>query len=538
MRYLNLRKAARRECAARMRAILDGAVEKTEDGENARQLTEEERAEMDQLRGMIEEHDRVIRELMEDDERMGDHEEDRSLEGEDDSPGSTRSKPDGKSAPNTRAATREQVAANQRGDIWKGRLNHRAAAVQVRSEPLTYGDPRTGLSQFLVDLAIRQGVYEGTLPENNGASVNERMNRHVKETAVNERDTLTGNLPGIVIPMFDPAYISRGIEEYGVTLALLDNRPLPAKGDSLTLPRVTGVPVAEVQQEGQDFNDTNVRTSAVKADLYTIGEKAPISVQAVERGYMAVELLQDEMIRAWTQKANRIVLYGDGATNEQPLGLLRSNAADDRAGQFVTFTDAAPTAVKYLDQLTRMKGVIFSADKRRPDAHIVNEETMTWFEQAKAGDQYLIPPFANWAYNAGGAGTLPEVEGPASEMTWRRVPTYVDTGITATNATDRKANAGAGGTQSYSLSMVRGEMPIFHEGPRSFQFDQTLAASGEHLIVCRGYAMFNPMWRPEAWRVLAGTGTIVPGGVLAEDAEAFEAMQEAEEEAQAAAKGK
>ena len=41
MRYLNLRKQARRQCRERWNAILDGAVEKGEDGtENVRMLTE------------------------------------------------------------------------------------------------------------------------------------------------------------------------------------------------------------------------------------------------------------------------------------------------------------------------------------------------------------------------------------------------------------------------------------------------------------------------------------------------------------------
>lgn len=507
MKYLALRKAARKECANRMRAILDKAVE----GDNARNLTEEERAEVDQLREMIDEHDRVIKELMEDEERMGDHDDDREGDendrGDEQPPGIRNTDAGDKgSAPNTRAATREQRA---RPDLWKGKLNDRM--VKVGHEPGVYEKlGERGFGVMLLDQAIHQSLYSGDTPEFNAQSSRDRILRHEKEMAVMTRDTLTADLPGIVIPAFDPAMISRGIEEYGVTLALLDHRPLPAKGDSLTLPRVTTVPTTSAHTEGSDFAETQIRTSAVKADLYENAARAPISLRAIERGYSATELLMDEIIRAWVQQANWLVNYGRGARANQPLeptGLLVNNT--ERAGQFLVFTDAAPTAVKYLDQLTRSKGRVFKDDKRRVTAHVVNEEAMTWFETAKAGDQYLIPPFANWAYNAGGAGTLPEAEGVMSEMSWRRVPVYVDTGITNT--------AGAGSNESHALSMVRDEMPIFHEGPRSFQFDQTLAASGEHLIVVRGYSLFNPMWRPEAWKVLSGTGTIIPSSVLLDE---------------------
>jgi len=50
------------------------------------------------------------------------------------------------------------------------------------------------------------------------------------------------------------------------------------------------------------------------------------------------------------------------------------------------------------------------------------------------------------------------------------------------------------------------EVPVFYDGPMTFTFESTLAASGQVLLVTRGYAAFNPLWRPEAWAVVAGTG--------------------------------
>ncbi len=521
MRYLKLRKEARRECLNRMKEILD----KCSEGDNARDMNEEERAEYDQLREMVEGHDEVIRELAPDEERMEDNDESRS-EGENDRPGDHADRSAGGSAaPSTSTLTRELPPTP---DLWRGRAAHLAGSrVTVRNEPTTYGD-REGLQRFLVDLAITNARYQPSTREYEGQAPYERMNRHMAEMRVNERDTLTSNLSGIVIPMFDPAYVSRGIYEHAVAMGKLNNRPLPAKGDSITLPRVTTEADAAVQTEGSTLHDTAVATSAVKADLYTIAAKAPISVQAVERGYMATELLQDEMIRAWAQRANRLVLYGKGsaATPDEPLGLLMNDDADptkgSRASQFKKFDDASPSYAKYLDYLTTVKGMIFGKDKRRPDAHFVNEDVMTGFETVKtSGGEYVIPPFAAWAQNVGGAGTLPAVEGPASEMTWRRVPVFVDTAI-GDKFDPTKANEAnpSTGTQSLFLSMVSDEVPIFHDGPRSFEYDQTLAASGEHLLVCRGYAMFEPMWRPEAWLVAYGTGLkLVTAGVAESDAD-------------------
>ena len=321
------------------------------------------------------------------------------------------------------------------------------------------------------------------------------------------RDVKMADLGGIVNPMFDPSMISRGVYDVGVTTRLLNRYGLFATGNSISIPRVTTKAAAAIQAEGGAANDTNIVTAAVQANIFTVAAKVPITLQALERGEMPMELIRDEVMRAWMEELNELVLYGNNnsSSSTQPNGLL--NQAAGNASQFINKADASPTATKKLNYLTDAKTAVWSANRRRVNAHIVNENVVGAFEQAQTtGGEFLIPPYGAWVQNMGGAGTLPAVEGPRSEMEWRRVPVFVDPAITSTFKADGSQDSKS--TETRYISAVTSDIPIWYDGPMSFAYEQTLAANLQVLLVVRGYAFFNPHWRPEAWRVVRGTGTI------------------------------
>ena len=398
----------------------------------------------------------------------------------------------------------------------------------VRSEPGTYEGPR-GFQRMLVDMAIRDGKHSSTDAEFKRSAVEDRMDRyaaectnsdelHMRATAhanlggvvnpahVNPRlelrATAQTNLGGIVNPQYDPSMVSRGIADSGVTLSRLRRYPVWSTGDSITMPRVTTSPESEVQVEAANFAEGSLVTAAVKADLFTVGVRAPISVQAAERGVLAVELLQDEMLRFWIQRLNELILMGSGAAN-QPTGLLHQAG---RGSQFIEKDDGTATANKALDYMTDAKTAVWKAVRRRITDLVTSPGMIGLFEQAKdTQGGYVIPPYGAWAQNVGGAGGLPMGEGmPPSEMEWRRVPVCADAAIP--DAVTDTGNSYTTGDQSRIIALVQSAVPVFYDGPMSFSYDQTLAASGQLLLVARGYAAFNPLWRPEGWRVVRGTG--------------------------------
>jgi len=466
-RLLTMRIEARTEAQARIDSILDAAAD-----EEGRELTDDETAELDELRAVVERLDTQIETLTRDAERS-------------DNP--------------PRPRTRPPVEA---------RTDPEPPAVTVRSEPGTYAGSR-GLRRFLVDLAVRQRLHDGGSREYAARAVDERMERYRQECERSDSEEVraiaTSDLAGLVNPQYDPAMVSRGVYDSGVTLALLRRYPVWDAGDSITMPRVTTTASAAIQTENASFHAAKITTGAVKADLFTVAAQAPISVQSVERGTLAVELLSDEMMRAFIEQLNAYILLGidfDGAAGSaQPIGLLNTTA---NAAQTLTKTDGSPTAQKALDYMTDAKTAVWTAGRRLPTALITSPGVIGLWEKLQTDGLYTLPPYAAWAQNVGGAGSLPAMEGPTAALNWRTVPVYGDPGIGDHFKSDK--SAATGGDQSRILAMVGDQVPVFFDGPMTYTYEQTIAQSGQLLLVTRGYAAFNPLWRPEAWRVVAGTG--------------------------------
>ena len=513
MRLLEQLRSSRREAAVRMQQIYDRAAD-----EEARELTDEETSEIDDLRAAITSQDERIARMEDDMKRMGDHSGDNADRSADVLKGATGEQTQTRGASGGTQTATIQRPAEVPHDLWRGRR----PVVNVTSEPRVYDGPQ-GMGRFLLDLAAVTTTFEPVLRSNMGNIPHERMQRHRREAEIeararyplaHDRATQMGDLGGIVNPGFSPENVSRSTQAYGVTMALMDNRPRPANVDSITMPTVTSDPTAATQTPGSAYHDTKIVTSGTKANFSVVGAKAEIDLQAIELGYMADDLLADRMLQGWVMAANGMVLYGDGTTNNQPYGLLRNSKATggDRDDQFDSIAAKASsgqgpgTPTEYLDGLTDLKGKVFNAGKRRPDWYVVNDTVVTALEKARGtnGD-FLIPPEAAWVQNMGGYGTLPAQEGMTPDLYWRRIPVYVDTMITDTNKDG--TTAGTGGDQSWAISAVRDDLVLFNDGPQSFAYDQTLAANGRYLLIARGYIGFNPVWSPFGWRVLSGTVT-------------------------------
>lgn len=497
MRLLELLEGQRSDAATELEAILERAA--TDDG---RELTEAEDANAAELRSQI---DRLTERIT---SAEADHERSVAAQRE----------------RTPRAAVRREQSASE-------------GVVTVRSDPGVYGDGPEGLRRFLVDMAVVSRSYESGNPDYSFDAANERMLKHraqaqsdtapayaravatdermrghvaphaLTDPVTHERAVSMGSLAGIVHEQFDPSMTRRGVYPRAVTTRLANRYGIFAEGDKLTLPRVNSKAAAAVQAEGSNFHDTGITTQAVTADLVTIGAKAEISVQAVERGNMSVELLSDELGRAWMTQLNAQVLIGAGssANPDQLQGLLTKPSTRD--GQFITVTKSSPSAADQLGYLTDAKTAIATANLMPPDCYVVSPGMVGRFEQAQtSGGEFLIPPWAAWVQNMGGAGAA-TAEGVMSAMEWRRVPIYSDSQILDTWKADDSAQTG--GAETRVIAMTGPEMPIFYNGPMTYTYDQTLAASGQVLLVVRGYVAFNPMWAPESWRILHGTGMTV-----------------------------
>ena len=382
--------------------------------------------------------------------------------------------------------------------------------VQVRAEPTTYGPGSA--HEFLRDLLVYKagGLGLDVMPS---TEVHERMARHITETKVDHthrRAVNSGNLAGIVNPMYDPATIARGIYTGAVSKMLLRQYALPAEGDSITVPRVTTKASAGVQAtEGTAFKEASLATAAVKFDVFTIALRLPVSVQAIERGSMSMELMQDEIIEAWMEECNRNALFGDNSDDE-PIGILYQNAANPlNPGGYDEFDESAPSGLKLLDQITDTETAVGEARHRSPDAIITGIGTWGRLRKSRDSDgRRLLSPDERTGRNVDGMGRVVAEDATVARSVGSldNVDVFTDPAIPRTFA---DTGAKTGGTQGRVIVLHRGSMLWMDDGPSSFTYEQTLAASGQVLLVVRGYAAFNPGWHPSACRVIYGTGTVI-----------------------------
>ena len=414
---------------------------------------------------------------------------------------------------NEAADTAPEPVAKRDTDT-RGESATRGSDVKVTKDPGPYGDGPAGFRRFLLDQAVLS-PFASNKPTGRGYTFNEAQDRletfqqaaRSGDDEVALRAVATTNLPGIVNPQFDPSMISRGVYDIGVTVQSLRQYPIFAEGMSITCPRVTTKAVAAIQAtEGSAFNDTSVATSGVEAKVFTVSAKMEVSVQSIERGNMSAELLQDELRRSWMEQLNNQILYGDNddSNSKEPPGLLRQVSAT--TGQFIESDKASATAQLQLGYLTALKVAVWKANRRRVNKYIVGPDAMGDWEDARTtnGD-LLLPPQSMWVQNQGGSGGLPEMEGIKSDADWRKVPIVVDPEI---GHTFNDTGAVSGGTQTRYIGLCSDDVPVFYDGPMTYTYEQTKADEGDVLLVVRGYAAFNPFWRPESWRIIYGTGTL------------------------------
>lgn len=376
----------------------------------------------------------------------------------------------------------------------------------VTKEPTVYGAGSE--HEFFKDLLAASGPAVGGYSD---PAAIERLGRLRAENAVDHKHryaVATGNLPGIVNPMFDPAMIARGIYDGCVTKDLLMNYPMTPKGESVSIPRVTTKATAAAQtSENTAFQEANVVTTNVKFDVYTVAARMEVSVQSIERGEMAQQLLEDELMMAYKQEANHLVLYGDG-TNNEPYGLL--NQTSNNPMVKVEHDDASPTGIKLRDKIVDVAGDIGEARHLHADAIIMGIGTRArmWKDKDTTG-RPLFSPDERRGRNVLGIGRLvnPDTTVAMSVGDLDGIDLFTDPAI---GRTFTDAGALTGGTQSRVLVINRSSFLYLDDGPSSYAYEQTLAAKGAVLLVVRGYAAFATGWYPTGGQFIYGTGTNLP----------------------------
>jgi HK97 family phage major capsid protein len=299
----------------------------------------------------------------------------------------------------------------------------------VRSEPMTYS--REASHSYFRDLALQSLARNGHRSDKYQPSVDERLERHGREIAVETRaGTTTDGAGGEFVP---PLWL---LSEYvpifrsgRATADLARSLPLPSGTDSVNIPTITTGTLTAVQAtENSAATTRDLATGSTTAEVTTVAGYYDASVQLVEQSALAGgfdALVYGDLVADRNRATDVLVLSGTGANN-QPVGVLTA------AFTTVTVATAAATAL-YAGIADGMNRV---ATNRFDMPQVIIMHPRRWFWLVSRFDSQgrpLVTPDAGAGQNLIAAMGMPEAQGVVGTMLG--LPVVIDANVPTTTST-------------------------------------------------------------------------------------------------------
>lgn len=443
---------------------LDGIVSKA--ATESRDLTPDESARFDALKGSLSTFDERVKDLRDLDARAAADAEARK----------TVAEPDTDPEPEARESN---IAA--------------LPTAKVRSEEMVYRN--RGDHSYLRDLFNAQQGDFGAAQRLN------RNNEQYVDMMTRSGLTTTVGAGGAFAP---PVYqaenwikLARAGRPFANACHIQD---LPAGVPSIYLPHVTGgTAVATQATQNTAVTETDLTDEFISASVETIAGNQTVSLQLIEQSPIPVDdVVFDDLTRALATYVDTHVLNGSGSSG-QSKGILQVSGTTT-----VTYTNASPTAIGVFQAILQ---AISQAGKNRflPPTHIwMHPSRWYWLAaQVDGNNRPLVVPDAQGPFNAlasyesDGAGEtlLGHIAG---------IPVYGDYSI--------PQNLGAGTNQD-TVIVTRNDDLWLWEGDLNVRvLPQTLGANLSMLLQVYRYELFIGNRYASSTAICGGTGFVVPSG--------------------------
>lgn len=357
----------------------------------------------------------------------------------------------------------------------------------VRSEERTYHSGNSHERSFIADAwNARSGNYD--------RAAQERIERHMSEVRVEQRDITSSTLNGLVPPLYlldQAAELARASRPLA---NVVPSFPLPANGMTAYVTRVTTGASANVQTENGSVSETDMVTTDISIPIVTITGQQDISRQAIERGQVTDALVFRDLVAAYNARLDLQLINGSGA-NGQHKGFLTVSGTGVQTYSVTTVTTLMSKIVGAMNDV---------ASTRFLPSTLVVMSPRRWHQLLAASDTagraYVLPAVLN-PDNAFGVGGTTAV-GIAGTIAGG-LPVVVDGNM--------PTNLGAA-TNEDRIIVTRIEDAVLWEqgAPRLFSFDQAVNAPATVRLAVFGYSAFTAERYPSATSVVVGTGLVAP----------------------------
>ena len=460
--------AAKLEARSGHRTVIDDVRAARSEGDEVRELTDEEATQVREAEAAIKEIDA---ELLEMQRQVAEYEDEQRRDDAAD------------------ALSRE---VNPTG-VPSANTDRTPSGVRVGAEPRTYmpeSDAR-GV-QFLRDVA------QSAL--GNGQAI-QRLARHMDEEVVDraaagapllDRAVGTGAFSGLVVPQYLVDLVAPNAKAGRPFADAMRHHDLPEQGMTVNLSKITtGTDTGIQAAEGDAVTEQNIDDTLGTYNVQTNSGQQTISRQAVERGVGIDDTTIEDLFRSYGTKLDNTLI------NQAATGLTNVAAS-------IAYTDADPTAAELYPKLLQAPSAVEAAllDMDPNDGiAVMHSRRWFWLQSQLSSTWPLFGQPGVPAQLSGvndGKGYGPGFRGVLPNGT----PVIVDNNISTT--------LGAG-TEDEIYFVAQSESHLWEDpkAPMLIRAEQTKAANLQILLVVYGYFAYTFTRRAHAQKI-SGTGLIAP----------------------------
>jgi HK97 family phage major capsid protein len=396
--------------------------------------------------------------------------------------------------------TRAAAEANPGAPAPSGGTQH--ARTVARDETYSPRSAARGVS-FFTDLYRRQMGLAGE-------EVQARLQAHEGEVRdagrLSARAVATGGLGGLVPPQYlvdDFAAVARAGRP---TANIVRGMPLPATGQTITIPRgTTGTSTAVQATQNTNVSSTDYAVTDLTFPVVTISGQQDVSRQSIERGEGVDTIIYADLAASYAVSLDQQVLYGTGSSG-QMLGITKTAGIT----QLSAFSAPANAATFY----SKVAGAIAAVGTGRllaASGIIMHPNRWGWLSSLVDGsNRPLAVPNPNGPNNAVAVYNQPENAADTVPVGWMQgLPIFTDANL--------PTNVGTGPEDQVIVARLADSL-LYEEGdgqPTELRFEQTLGNQLTIKIVAYGYAAFTAGRYPLATALVggnagAGNGLVAP----------------------------
>lgn len=367
------------------------------------------------------------------------------------------------------------------------------AGAYVRNEERTYSKRNERERSFIQD------AYLATFARHSAHDAVDRIERHMREVTLEQRDIASGALNGLIPPQYildQAAQLARSGSPFANIVPTFN---LPDSGMTVFVTRVTTGSQVNVQTENNQAAETDMVTTDLAIPVITVTGQQDISRQAVERGQLTDALVFADLYAAYFERLDNQLINGTG-TAAQHRGILSVSGVGLQ-------TYGAGGVTTFMSKLAGNMADVAGSRLRPATVVIMHPRRWHWLlSQSDTSGRPLATP-------ASAMGMLPGFNLQADGATGvNDFVGFINGGLPVLVDSNIPTNLGVSTNEDRVIVTRVEDHVLWTEpgGPRVFTFEQAVNPPATIRLAVYGVSAYTAGRFPGGSSVMTGTGLVTP----------------------------